>query len=264
MAFRTRYGHHEFLVMSFGLTNAPAAFVSLMNVLREGVMVDPQKIEAVRKWVRPSSLLSVLQLWRTLTYEEETNTVVEVEELVMQVEEKCSHARRLPVENIGLSFMPFQARQRLRRQMNLPLDLMRFVMYLMPHPSFHPSWRVCHSHPCMNWLYPYYIGLDCNTKLVTLEIPGREREVFPTDSPGMPPDRDIYFCIDLETGTRPIPIPSYRMAPVELRRLNAQIQELLYKVFIRPSASSWGAPVMLFVKKKDCSMRTGDLILSHK
>ena len=30
-AFRTRYGHYEFLVMSFGLTNAPAAFMELIN-----------------------------------------------------------------------------------------------------------------------------------------------------------------------------------------------------------------------------------------
>ena len=30
-AFRTRYGHYEFLVMFFGLTNAPAAFMDLMN-----------------------------------------------------------------------------------------------------------------------------------------------------------------------------------------------------------------------------------------
>ena len=30
-AFRTRYGHYEFLVMPFGLTNAPAAFMDLMN-----------------------------------------------------------------------------------------------------------------------------------------------------------------------------------------------------------------------------------------
>ncbi|XP_019098115.1 PREDICTED: uncharacterized protein LOC109131528, partial [Camelina sativa] len=30
-AFRTRYGHYEFVVMPFGLTNAPAAFMRLMN-----------------------------------------------------------------------------------------------------------------------------------------------------------------------------------------------------------------------------------------
>ncbi|KAL4377944.1 hypothetical protein GQ457_02G018140 [Hibiscus cannabinus] len=30
-AFRTRYGHYEFLVMPFGLTNAPAAFMDSMN-----------------------------------------------------------------------------------------------------------------------------------------------------------------------------------------------------------------------------------------
>ena len=30
-AFRTRYGHFEFLVMPFGLTNAPATFMTMMN-----------------------------------------------------------------------------------------------------------------------------------------------------------------------------------------------------------------------------------------
>ena len=31
IAFRTRYGYYEFLVMSFVLTNAPTAFMDLMN-----------------------------------------------------------------------------------------------------------------------------------------------------------------------------------------------------------------------------------------
>jgi len=80
------------------------------------------------------------------------------------------------------------------------------------------------------------------------------RKVFLNDLPGMPPNRDIDFCIDLEPGTRPISILPYRMAPAELRELKAQIQEVLDKGYIRPSASPWGTPV-LFVNKKDGSMR---------
>ncbi|KAA0033475.1 pol protein [Cucumis melo var. makuwa] len=33
IAFRSRYGHYEFIVMSFGLTNAPAVFMDLMNIV---------------------------------------------------------------------------------------------------------------------------------------------------------------------------------------------------------------------------------------
>ncbi|KAL0440137.1 UNVERIFIED_CONTAM: RNA-directed DNA polymerase [Sesamum latifolium] len=34
-AFRTRYGHYEFLVMPFGLTNAPAAFMLMNRTFQE-------------------------------------------------------------------------------------------------------------------------------------------------------------------------------------------------------------------------------------
>ena len=75
-----------------------------------------------------------------------------------------------------------------------------------------------------------------------------------TDLPGVPPDRDIDFSIDLEPGTKPISIPPYRMAPPELKELKDLLHDLLSKGFIHPSVALWGAPV-LFVRKKNGSMR---------
>ena len=77
--------------------------------------------------------------------------------------------------------------------------------------------------------------------------------VFPDDIAGLPPEREVEFTIDLIPGTEPISIPPYRMAPAELRELKAQLEELLSEGFIRPSISSWEAPI-LFVKKKDGSL----------
>ena len=44
------------------------------------------------------------------------------------------------------------------------------------------------------------------------------------------------------------------MAPLELKELKTQLEELLSKDFIRPSTLPWGASV-LFVKKKDGTLR---------
>jgi hypothetical protein len=79
-------------------------------------------------------------------------------------------------------------------------------------------------------------------------------DVFPNELPGMPPDRDIEFAIELQPGTTPISKRPYRMPPAELAELKKQLQELLDKGFIRPSTSPWGCPA-LFVKKKDESLR---------
>ncbi|XP_070002585.1 uncharacterized protein [Nicotiana sylvestris] len=79
-------------------------------------------------------------------------------------------------------------------------------------------------------------------------------DVFPDELPGIPPEREIDFAIDLLPGTQPISIPPYRMALAELKELKDQLKDLLEKGFIRPSTSPWGAPV-LFVRKKDGSLR---------
>jgi hypothetical protein len=79
-------------------------------------------------------------------------------------------------------------------------------------------------------------------------------DVFPDELPGMPPDRDVEFAIDLLPGTAPISKRPYRMSSDQLLELKKQIKELLEKGFIRPSSSPWGAPV-IFVEKKDGTQR---------
>ncbi|KAL4368219.1 hypothetical protein GQ457_05G024210 [Hibiscus cannabinus] len=79
-------------------------------------------------------------------------------------------------------------------------------------------------------------------------------DVFPEELPGLPPNREVKFGIDVLPGTEPVSMAPYRMSPKKLRELKAQLQELLYRGFIRPSVSPWGAPVF-FVKKKDGLMR---------
>nr|GFA00497.1 retrotransposon protein, putative, Ty3-gypsy subclass [Tanacetum cinerariifolium] len=107
-AFRTRYGHYEFQVMSFRLTNAPVVFMDLMNreeheehlriilellqkeklyakfskrefwldyvkflshvINSQGVYVDPAKVEAIKSWTAPKSPTKVRQFLRLAGY----------------------------------------------------------------------------------------------------------------------------------------------------------------------------------------------------
>jgi hypothetical protein len=79
-------------------------------------------------------------------------------------------------------------------------------------------------------------------------------DVFSEDLPGLPPQRQVEFRIDLIPGAAPIARAPYQLAPSEMQELSSQLQELLSGGFIRPSSSPWGAPA-LFVKKKDGSFR---------
>ncbi|KAL8131237.1 hypothetical protein AgCh_007237 [Apium graveolens] len=133
----------------------------------------------------------------------------------------------------------------------------------------------------MDWLSKHDAQIDCRNKKVMVKTPDERivtfkayvidksqeptkledipvvndfPDVFPDELPGLPPDREIEFAIDLAPGTEPVSKAPYRMAPVEMKELAKQLQELLEKGVIRPSVSPWGAPV-LFIKKKDGSMR---------
>ncbi|XP_073049466.1 uncharacterized protein [Primulina eburnea] len=122
----------------------------------------------------------------------------------------------------------------------------------------------------MDWLSAYRAVIDCLGKTVKFLIDDHEKneivglgssistpeysDVFADDVPGLPPDREVEFVIELSPGTAPNSKAPYRMAPTEMKELKNQLQELLDKGFIRPSSSPWGATV-LFVKKKDGSLR---------
>src|SRR3954466_2042155 len=138
----------------------------------------------------------------------------------------------------------------------------------------------------MDWLAKYQGVIDCASRSITLSTLSEQKiryvskykhqhakvnslkgsslddvrvvreypDVFPEELPGMPPDREIEFLIDLIPGTGPIAKRPYRMPAKELAGLKEQIRELQAKGFIRPSSSPWGAPV-LFVEKKDGTMR---------
>jgi hypothetical protein len=144
----------------------------------------------------------------------------------------------------------------------------------------------------MDWLSKYKVLIDCAKKSIKTTTPeGKEMEfiaelvvtakgiancakvnqldasqgsevpvvnefpdVFPEELPGMPPDRDIEFVIELKSSTIPIYKSPYRMATLELAELKEHNKELLENGFIRRSSSPWGAPV-IFVPKKDGTQR---------
>ncbi|KAA3479837.1 RNA-directed DNA polymerase-like protein [Gossypium australe] len=84
-ASQSRYKHYEFLVMSFGLTNALVVFMDLMNrvfqcylgkfnncefwlkeiiflghvIFTDGIKVDLDKIKVVEDWKAPSNVIEV-------------------------------------------------------------------------------------------------------------------------------------------------------------------------------------------------------------
>jgi hypothetical protein len=77
-------------------------------------------------------------------------------------------------------------------------------------------------------------------------------DVFPEELPGMPPDREVEFTIDLLSRTAPTFKRPYRMSEEELKGLKKQLTELQEVGYICSNSSPYGAPV-LFVQKKDGS-----------
>nr|GEW02201.1 hypothetical protein [Tanacetum cinerariifolium] len=86
---------------------------------------------------------------------------------------------------------------------------------------------------------------------------------------GLPPLRQAEFRIDLVPWVAPVVRAPYRLAPSEMKELSVQLQELLEKGFIRPSSSSWGAPIFrqksyAYKRLKPLEFKVGDMVLPKR
>ena len=119
--------------------------------------------------------------------------------------------------------------------------------------SYHRA-RHLISRGCQVYLAMVVTAEQPEPEIAQIPVVSEFVDVFPDEVPGPPPYREMEFTIEWVPGTALISRAPYRMAPLELRELKTQLQELLEQGFIRPSVSPWGAPV-LFVRKKDGSLR---------
>ncbi|GJS79338.1 putative reverse transcriptase domain-containing protein [Tanacetum coccineum] len=91
-------------------------------------------------------------------------------------------------------------------------------------------------------------------KLEDIPIVRNFPEVFLDDLLGLPSVPKVEFRIDLIPRAIHVARSPYRLAPSKMQELANQLKNSKTRVFIRPSHSLLGAPV-LFVKKKDGALR---------
>ena len=82
---------------------------------------------------------------------------------------------------------------------------------------------------CQSFLAYVVDSSDGGVELGDIAVVNEYQDVFPDDLPGLPPEREVDFGIDLLPGTAPISQAPYRMAPAELKELQTQLRELVDK-----------------------------------
>ncbi|GJX89603.1 putative reverse transcriptase domain-containing protein [Tanacetum coccineum] len=86
--------------------------------------------------------------------------------------------------------------------------------------------RTLISHGCQGFLASVMDTSLESPNIENLSVVREFADVFPDELPGLPPAREIEFGIELIPGAEPISKAPYRMAPVELKELKEQLQEM--------------------------------------
>ncbi|GJS71485.1 pol protein [Tanacetum coccineum] len=79
-------------------------------------------------------------------------------------------------------------------------------------------------------LFIHRATIDCYSKRVNFGDLNNPEFIYHGSRLGLPPEREVEFTIELIPGAQPISKAPYRMAPVELKELKDQLQELLERV----------------------------------
>ncbi|XP_070676322.1 uncharacterized protein [Malus domestica] len=85
------------------------------------------------------------------------------------------------------------------------------------------------SKGCLGYLAHVVLNDVASSSMEDVQVVKYFPDVFRDDLPGLPPDQDVEFTIDLLPGTDPVSLTPYRMASIELRELKVQLQELVDK-----------------------------------
>ncbi|XP_016173386.1 uncharacterized protein LOC107615881 [Arachis ipaensis] len=127
------------------------------------------------------------------------------------------------------------------------LDCSEKTVCFMPEGS---EASVMVNHYYLNSIMVNYFGAKYQgIMLLTMGVSGDDQsleqipivcefpEVFPDDIDKFLPNREVEFAIELVTGAGPISCAPYRMSPLEMAKLKAQLEDLLGKHYIRSSVS---------------------------
>nr|GEY31580.1 putative reverse transcriptase domain-containing protein [Tanacetum cinerariifolium] len=223
----------------------------LQELADKGIHVDPAKIEAVKNWASPTTPQREKGHYRNQCQKANNDAYERAYMLKDRNAHKYPKIVTDTIYDIEMDDGNLVSTNTIIQGYTLTLLNQSFKIDLMPIKL--GSFDVVIG---MDWLSKYHAKILCDEKVVQIPINGKTliiqvvREfpkVFPEDLPGLPPDRQIEFQIDLIPEAAPVARAPYRLALSEMQELSNQLQELADKgIHVDPAkieaVKNWASP----------------------